>query len=268
MIQMNYRLAQYMKDPEKQEGKNFALIAHDGERSHLRALGLSDDGKLDLEAFDTFLGREPGGGWIIAEWVDWIRHLTEHEGKDESILNEFLEAANAQLGALFFSPAMSLELPYETSIELALNEMAGRLIPQKKRRKTPKRRFEATVTKFLQSTKLESVAGFEREIELEVIDDGVVSSIVRFPFAITKEPRFVFKTIATTGRKDYLTSQVNDARICFDAAIRSGFVKSKQKCIVLTETVPHTSLRYLAAIIDIAQIVDVTAKVSEGLLTT
>ena len=87
---------------------------------------------------------------------------------------------------------------------------------------------------------------------------GAKPFITTFPYAITEEPRMGFKTIAFHGAKKDIQQKVNDALLSFQRAVESGFLV-KERCIVLTQTIPKVNKIYAEELEGLARLVNVTA---------
>jgi hypothetical protein len=67
-----------------------------------------------------------------------------------------------------------------------------------------------------------------------------------------------FKTIAFHGAKKDIQQKVNDALLSFQRAVESGFLV-KERCIVLTQTIPEVNEIYAAELGEMAQLVNITS---------
>jgi hypothetical protein len=76
---------------------------------------------------------------------------------------------------------------------------------------------------------------------------------------------FPYTTFEHSSAKKDIQQKVNDALLSFQRAVESGFLV-KERCIVLTQTIPKVNKIYAEELEELAQLVNVTAKDAPDLL--
>lgn len=251
MTRLEYRVLQYREEPDRGEGRNFALIAHDGFGRHVAAVGLDRAGKIDYGALESLVRRNRDGAWVFAEWIGWLRALAD-SGSDAEI-DQALDPIERSQRFIVALPAEIAEYPGTVDIAAAMDDLRHRVLYRPRRRSQG---FAERVEESLARAKLKQLKGFDRDVEVAFSPAGAVTTIANFPFVISGDKRKVFKTIAFTGRKDHLSRQVNDARRSFEMAIESGFA-TPDDCVVLTDGIPEASRTYARTLAEIARLVDI-----------
>jgi hypothetical protein len=83
-MSLNFHIIQYVDDPMTGEGKNIAIVAHDGRRGYLRMLGM-EKYHLQTGFFSAISSRAHASAWVYREWAEWFQRLVSEEAKDSAI---------------------------------------------------------------------------------------------------------------------------------------------------------------------------------------
>lgn len=232
-MMLQYWVIQFVPDPLRGEGRNVALVTHDGQYASLRALGLDRNGRFDLGPFTTLAGTHAPSAWVYGEWVRWLQDLTLHEGQSMERLDAILNDVAAR--GLHFSalPAGTVEAPKTADPERATSWLFRRLI--RKVRRPSVRTFDAEVEDALTRSKLALRADFMRDVEVEILTKSDAPPMVlRFAFLLEERPRIGFKVVRPHAGTASYGRQINDAVYTFEEAVTCGFLE-RSHCFVLTK---------------------------------
>ena len=232
-MRLQYWVIQFVSDPLRGEGRNVAVIAHDGRQAHLRALGLRRNGQVDLSYFEALANRHAPKAWVYGEWVRWFQDLAIHEGQSverlDAILNEMI-ANGIHFTAL---TAGTTDVPKPASPEHAMNWLFERLVGRVRR--SPSRTFDMQIEDALARSKIALQTDFMRDIEVEILAEPDAPPVVlTFPFLLNATPRIGFKVVRPYAGVISYKRQVSDAVSTFDKAVVSGFLE-RPRCLVLTK---------------------------------
>ncbi len=256
---VEYRLLQYREHPERQEGRNFALLARAGGQTHVRAIGMKRNGFIDLNYYRAIAPRQIQEHWVFGEWLQWLQDLATWDGawnSDSPLVDTLFASIAAQERQIVVTAPRTEEWPGSHDVEVMLDSLEDRLIGTMT--KPPEKPFSEWIEDALLTSELVYRKGFFREVEVSFDLPGAKPFITTFPYAITEEPRIGFKTIAFHGAKKDIQQKVNDALLSFQRAVESGFL-AKERCIVFTQSIPKTNKIYAEELEEMAQLVNVTA---------
>ena len=263
---VEYRLLQYREYPERQEGRNFALLARVSGRTYVRAIGIKRNGSIDLNYYRAIAPHQIQEHWVFGEWLQWLQDLAVWDAAwnpKKPLADELLASLGAQERQIVVTAPRTEEWPDFHDVDVMLDTLEDRLIGTMT--KPPEKPFSEWIEDVLVTSELVYRKGFSREVEVSFDLPGAKPFITTFPYAITEEPRMGFKSIAFHGAKKDIQQKVNDALISFHRAVESGFLV-KERCIVLTQTIPKVNKIYAEELEELAQLVNVTAKDAPDLL--
>ena len=257
-MNLEYRLIQFVPEPLRNEGRNIAIMAHDGKQAHFRAIGVDASGEIDLESFKTMSGKARDNAWVYREWVGWFQDLRDNEGRDRAELFAILDALE------FSNPNFVVRgkgeltdvTPYRfnDALDRLFEELVGH--PTK-----PKQRdFREQINQVLADSFVTRERGFEVDVQVEVSVKGKSRPLMLdFPYLLNGEKRFGFKTVKMRNTTEAnLIAQVNDAYFTFERALDLGFLKEGQ-CIALSERPTDDRQRFAKKLASIAHFVDVSS---------
>ena len=265
---VEYRLLQYREHPERQEGRNFALLARAGGQSHVRAIGMKRNGFIDLNYYRAVAPRQIQEHWVFGEWLQWLQDLAAWDSawsSESPLVDTLFASLAAQERQIVVTAPRTEEWSGFHDVDVMLDSLEDRLIGTMT--KPPEKPFSEWIAETLTTSELVYRKGFFREVEVSFDLAGAKPFITTFPYAITEEPRIGFKTIAFHGAKKDIQQKVNDALLSFQRAVESGFLV-KERCIVLTQTIPEVNEIYAAELEELAQLVNVTNKDAPDRLRT
>jgi hypothetical protein len=257
---VEYRLLQYREFPERQEGRNFALLARAAGQTHVRAIGMKQNGSVDLSYYRAVAPRQIQEHWVFGEWLQWLQDLATWDSawsSDSPLVDTLFASLAAQERQIVVTAPRTEEWPEFHDVKIMLDSLEDRLIGTMT--KPPEKPFSEWIEETLTTSELVYRKGFSREVEVSFDLPGAKPFITTFPYAITEEPRMGFKTIAFHGAKKDIQQKVNDALLSFQRAVESGFLV-KERCIVLTQTIPKTNKIYAEELEEMAQLVNVMDK--------
>lgn len=232
-MMLNYWVIQFVPDPLRGEGRNVAIITHDGERASLRALGLDRNGRVDLGPFTTLAGKHAPSAWVYGEWVRWFEDLSLYEGKSVERLNAILNDVATQ--GLYFTalPAGTVDTPKSASLEQVTSWLFKRLVGKVKRPLS--RIFDSEVEEAITRSKIALRTEFMRDVEVEILaESDAPPTLLRFAFLLDERPRIGFKVVRPHAGITSYGRQVNDAIYTFDKAVTAGFLE-RSRCLVFTK---------------------------------
>jgi hypothetical protein len=261
-MSLQYRLIQYVPDMLRQEGRNIALIAYDGQRSYFKAIGLMDDGTIELDYYKTIAPHIASDVWAFGEWINWFQDLIALEGSDIKKLNatlDMLETTGINIIARQGGEVIETEEEEAGSI---IQKLYNDLIT------TPKPRiqgFNERVEQAITLSKIKERKGFESNIEVEVRYQVTSPPVfLEFPFLLNAQPRTGFKLVQFRNREiHYIREQVHDVIYTFQKAIELDFLK-KDRCVVLCDRPTRAKERYIAELSPFAHLIDVSGNLEEA----
>ncbi|XTI73274.1 hypothetical protein ACQAYK_03940 [Acidithiobacillus sp. AC3] len=254
---VEYRILQYRESPQRQEGKNFALVVRIDGEYQLRALGLRKGKPLDLAYYRAVAPKQSEWHWVFAEWVRWLQDLlcSGNVGNDGGdTVNQELDRVAALDRQIMVTPPYLEDWSAEDDWERVLWDLETRLLGMPGR--PPDKPFAEWIEDVLQSSELMYRKGFARDLELEFIRPEGGHFITTFPYAVTEAPRVACKNIAFHGSRRLIQQKVNDAYLSFQRALESGFLEPG-RCIVFTEAIPKAYQPYAAELEGVAHLLNV-----------
>ena len=255
---VEYRLLQYREHPERQEGRNFALLARAAGQTHVRAIGMKRNGFIDLNYYRAIAPRQIQEHWVFGEWLQWLQDLATWNdawNPENPISDKMFDQIAAGGRQIVTTPSRIEDWPGVNDVDVLLDSLEERLIGTMT--KPPEKPFSEWIEDVLQQSELMHLKGFARDVEVEFPRPDGKPFITTFPYAITDEPRVAFKNIAFHGSRRALQQKVNDALLSFQRAVESKFLVP-ERCIVFTHTIPKLYRPYAEELEELAQLVDVT----------
>lgn len=232
-MMLQYWVIQFVPDPLRGEGRNVALITHDGERARLCALGLDRNGRVDLGPFETLAGKHAPSAWVYGEWVRWLQDLALHEGQSVERLDAVLNDVAAQGLHFTAQPAGTVDAPKPSSPDQAMNWLFRRLVGEVRRPRS--RIFDAQVEDALVRSKIALRTEFMRDVEVEILTEAdALPVLLTFPFLLNETPRIGFKVVRPHGGLTSYQREVNDTLSTFEKAVTFGFLE-RSRCLVFTK---------------------------------
>lgn len=255
-MKLRYRPIQFVADPLREEGRNVAVLGHDGRRVHLRALGLGRDGTVELGYFRAVAGERREEAWVYGEWIAWFRHLAAHEGQQQERLDVLLDALDGRGSPIVARDGGVVDDRENRAPEAVMDDLFKRLVGRPRR--PCAHAFDDRVEALLQRTELAFREDFVRDVEVEfAAREGKDPLIVTFPFLLVGEPRAGFKVVRVHSPQKAFVRQVNDALFTFERCAAHGFLR-RERCVVLTEPATPAKAVPMRALSAAAHVVDVT----------
>ncbi|MCE5360490.1 MAG: hypothetical protein JJ714_05790 [Acidithiobacillus sp.] len=263
---VEYRLLQFRELPERQEGRNFALMAKAEGQTHVRAIGLKRNGFIDLNYYRAIAPHQSQEHWVFGEWLQWLQDFatwSDAWNPEHPISDQIFDRIALEGRQITATPSRWEDWPDVNDVNILLDSLEERLIGTMT--KPPEKPFSEWIDDVFSTSELAYRKGFARGVEVAFEMPGGKPFVTTFPYAITEEPRMGFKAIAFHGAKKDIQQKVNDALLSFQRAVESGFLV-KERCIVLTQTIPKVNKIYAEELEELAQLVNVTAKDAPDLL--
>lgn len=126
MTQPEYRALQYREEPDRGEGRNFAVIAHDGFDRHVAGVGLDGAGKMDYGALASLVRRNREGAWIFSEWMSSLRALAASGSGAE--IDQALDRIERSQRFIVAQTAEIAEDPGTVDIAAAIDDLRRRVL--------------------------------------------------------------------------------------------------------------------------------------------
>ncbi|MFN7928935.1 MAG: hypothetical protein U0Y68_13500 [Blastocatellia bacterium] len=258
-MNLEYRLIQLIPNLLRNEGRNVAVIAHDGKSAYFRAIGArANSSEVDLAIYRAIPGVPKQADWVYEEWIDWFNDLVSAEGQEAETLFQMLDELETQ-GKNFVVRGSGVVPNVEEGKSLRhLEEIFQTHVQEPS--KPRKQDFQEQVSLLLQAATISQQPGFQENVEVEIMKDGKKLISLDFPYFLEGEKSFGFKTVKMRHNSETnLIAQVNDAYLTFERAMDLGFLKGSQ-CIVLSERPTEDRAKFADRLSDIARVVDVNDK--------
>jgi hypothetical protein len=262
-MNLQYRLIQYVPDMLRQEGRNIAIIAYDGQRAYFKAIGLMDDGTVDLDYYKTIAPHISEDVWAFGEWINWFQDLIALEGHNPEKLNASLNKLEKTGINIIARQGGEVIESDEEEVSFTIQKLYDELVTT-----PPKPRIESFIERAEQAvilSKITELKGFERDVEVELrYQNSVTPLFLEFPFLLNAEPRTGFKLVQLRHRQiHYVTQQVHDAIYTFQNAVDLDFLK-RDRCVVLCDRPTREKERYIAQLSPIAHLIDISGNIEKA----
>jgi len=260
-MNFQYSLIQFIENPWRDEGRNIGVIAHDGSRAYLKAIGVREDGATDVGYFGALSDVAQKDSWVYREWINWFEALINEEGKDFNRLNKAFDQLVPEASKLIVRPGGLLEAPEGSSHKEVLEYLFENLVsaPLKPRINV----FGTRVEEIFEKTGLSYRKDFERDVEVEFLaTKQSLSFMVKFPFILMNEPRTAFKVVRYRTSRGSFIRQINDAVFTFERTIANGFLE-RDRCVILTERPTKDKIGCADSLGRIASVINVTRSTAE-----
>lgn len=251
---LDYRLIQYVANPDQGEGRNIGVIAHGNRKAYYRGLGVGKNGHVDNSYFQAICRGSREYDWVYGEWAAWFQTLAENEGKDPDQFDRLMRELEAQASGILARPGGLLELPDGEDPDRAMDWLYKQAV------KTPKRSgpgtFTAKVEEILKTSGISGLPNFHHDVVIEFSPEGSCNrEFVRLSYLLESTQRVAFKAVRLSGRQDVCLRQINDASYCFERAVELGFVVP-DRCITLVDSIPSARETLLGQLRKTAVIAD------------
>lgn len=254
-MNLHFHVIQYVDDPLTGEGKNIAVLAHDGHRAHIRMLGM-EDYRLRTGFFSAISPKAHVSAWVYREWAEWFQRLVNEDGRDH---NAFIsELTRLEQGRHLIAAGEGvLETGPENNPKEAMDYLFGRLVQVPKR--SPAIEFEDLLEEVLSQAEIIFREGFQNEVEVELAPvSGGPSVFLEFSYFLS-EPRPVgFRTLLFKGRASK-SIEKNVAAIAstFEQANQIGFL-NRNRCVVLCDKFGDEQQPSIDRLSEFAHVLDVS----------
>ena len=128
---VEYRLLQYREFPERQEGRNFALLARAGGQTHVRAVGMQRNGAIDFSYYRAIAPRQINEHWVFGEWLQWLQDLATWNdawNPENLISDRILDQIAANGRQIVTTPSRFEDWPDINDVDVLLDNLEERLI--------------------------------------------------------------------------------------------------------------------------------------------
>lgn len=254
-MNLHYHLIQYQDDPFSAEGRNVAVLAHDGSRAHLRALGM-EKYQFQPVFFRALSRKARDSAWVYREWIEWFRYLINNEGKNPATLQEELHRLTS-IGGLVVAGEGIMEGVDYFEVESAMDQLFQRLV--KIPTIPPLLAFEEALEHAVKVSEIYYREGFMENAEIEMISDDEDAAPIKLEFEfMLLAPHWIgFKTLRFKGvSAKTLDRQVARIVSTFDAAVRTGLL-DRDRCVVLCDSLTDKSHGYLSDLTAVARVIDI-----------
>lgn len=273
---VRYRLIQFREDPLRAEGRNVAVIAWTGDRTHLRALGVNPFGRIDSAGFERLLPQAlRSSAWVYTEWVErWTDIARRCEGDAERLLTE-LERIEEVSGAHWVAteggevdvePPTPPPRPIRTdavdpglwAVRNAADALYERLVAGSMAGSLPMAFLDA-VDAVLSISEIRFREGFARDETVAIGSDGEAETFLFFPYLVDGAERTGIKLVCFDGPSwEAAVATVNDSVLTFDLAVAAGFMP-RDRCVALVDRAAGEHQGLAARLARSATLIDVTA---------
>jgi hypothetical protein len=252
-MSLHFHVIQYLDDPLIGEGKNIAVVAHDGRRAHLRMLGV-EDYRLRTGFFSAISPKAHASAWVYREWVEWFRQLVNDYGRDHgTFVSELVRLEQGR--HLITTGEGVLEMGPKDSAEEAMDYLFSRLVQVPKR--SPALAFEDRLEEVFSQAEIMFRADFQSGVGVELAPvSGGPSVFLEFSYFLS-EPRPVgFRTLLFEGRPSKsIKKSVTAIASTFERANSIGFLKPN-RCVVLCDKFGDEWQPYIKRLSELAHVLD------------
>lgn len=262
-MSLHFHIIQYVDDPMTGEGKNIAVLAHDGRRGYLRMLGM-EKYRLRTGFFSAISPKAHASAWVYREWAEWFRRLVNEDGREHSAFMS--ELTRLEQGRhLIATGEGTLEMGPKDSPEEAMDYLFGRLVQVPKR--SPALAFEDLLEEVFSQAEIMFREDFHTDVEVELAPmKGGPSIFLEFSFFLS-EPRPVgFRTLLFQGSSaKSLEKKTANIVSTFEHAVGLGFL-TRNRCIVLCDRVGETERPYVERLSELAHVLDASDASTSGVV--
>lgn len=254
-MSLHFHVIQYLDDPLTGEGKNIAVLAHDGRRAYLRMLGL-EDYRLRTGFFSAISPKAHASAWVYREWAEWFQRLVNGGGGDQSAFES--ELARLEQGRHLISTGEGiLEIGPEDKPEEAMDYLFGRLVQVPKR--SPALAFEDLLDELLSQSEIIFREDFHTDVEVELTpESGVPSVFLEFSYFLSEPRPAGFRTLLFEGRPSKsVEKNVTAIASTFERATSIGFL-NRNRCVVLCDKLGDEQQPYIERLSELAHVLDVS----------
>lgn len=110
-MSLNYYLIKYMDDIGGKLQHTIGIIAHDGDKCHLRILGAKSRDEVDTAPFSSISELAAENAWAYLEWVDWFYSVSENECVNPAGFEKTMERLQTNGTSIVVELASGLEVP-------------------------------------------------------------------------------------------------------------------------------------------------------------
>lgn len=227
---LKYRPIQYVEDAFKGESRNIGVIAYKDNNAYLRLIGVKDD-KIESDKFGLLSTAAKDSSWVFAEWVAWFQALVrEYKERPDSMIHLIEKLVDSDFG-ITVGKESEVE-GVNSDPQIAMDWLYTRLVtePALPRNEILKMKIDT----LLDVTGVKLRNGFEHDVEVEFAPKDKTPVRVQLPYALTENPRVVFKTVRFQTGGAALVRQINDAILTFTTVVEHGFAY-KDRCVVLAD---------------------------------
>lgn len=260
-MSLHFHVIQYLDDPMTGEGKNIAVLAHDGRRGYLRMLGM-EGYRLRTGFFSAISPKAHASAWVYREWAEWFGRLASEDGRDRSVFTS--ELTKLEQGRhLIATGEGELEMEPGSNPEEAMDYLFGRLVRVPKL--SPALAFEDLLEETLSHAEVLFREDFHSDVEVELAPErGVPSVFLEFSYFLA-EPRPVgFRTLLFEGRPSKsVEKSVTAIASTFERAAGIGFL-NRNRCVVLCDRLGAEQQPYIERLSELARVLDVSDNATAG----
>ncbi len=256
-MNLHFHVIQYIDDLLSGEGKNIAVLAHDGQRAHLRMLGIENH-HLQTGFFSAISRKAHASAWVYREWVEWFQQLVNEDGRDHDAF--ISELARLELGQHLKSTGeIVLEMGPEDNLEEAMDYLFDRLVQVPRRPSALA--FEDLLNEIFYRSEIIFRKDFQSDVEVELTPvNGGPSVFFEFSYFLSEPKPVGFRTLRFDGRKNQsVWESVNAIATTFERAASIGFL-NQNRCVVLCDKFNDSRLSHIKRLSKLAQVLDASDK--------
>jgi len=254
-MNLNFQVIQYIDDPLAAEGRNIAVLGHDGKRAYFRALGM-DGHEFHPSHFKAISPRTRASAWVYNEWMEWFRYLTLYEWSNPDDFHAVLESLNKGQKIMIGSVGV-LDGGSDAKPEEAMDYLFRRLVKIPKIQ--PDLAFEDRIAEVFRHSELIYREGFDEDVEIELDPiKGGEPVRLEFSFYLPEPKPFGIRTLLFNGlSRRSLEKRVSAIVSTFAQAGEIGFL-SRDRCVVLCDRAGARERDYVNRLSDVAQVIDLS----------
>lgn len=192
-MSLAYFTIQFVSDPMRAEGRNVAVIGTADGRGHVRAVGLTAEGRLDMAEFRAVADLSVPESMAYPDWIDYFHCVAADDAKTPETLAQELRTLAASSGPFVVGTEGTADIGAQESPETVMDRIFDRMVGRPPAEHVD--RFPERLEHVLYTLELRALPDFHQdaEIELETATSSVLK--LRFDLALVEPPAVAFRIV-------------------------------------------------------------------------